>query len=66
MSGGVVAGCWGKSRWVESLVCLGCLCDLGFVGVGYLVVVGLLVRGTSAGVGGGLLGGVVEILGRSQ
>jgi len=58
-----VAGCWGKSRWVESLVCLGCLCDLGFVGVGYLVVVGLLVRRVSEGIGEGLVGGVAGTLG---
>jgi len=48
---------------VESLVCLGCLCDVGFGGVGYLVVVGLLVRGVSEGIIGSLVGGVVGIIG---
>jgi hypothetical protein len=46
----VVAGCWGGGRWVENLVCLGCLCDVGFGGVGFFVVVRLLVRGVSEGI----------------
>ena len=44
-------------------MCLGCLCDAGFGGVGYLVVVGLLVRRVSEGIGEGLVGGVVGIIG---
>jgi len=47
-------------------VCLGCPCDVGFGGVGHLVVVGLLVRGVSEGFGEGLVGVVVGILGRAR
>ena len=59
----VVAGCWSRGSWMESLVCLECLCDVGFGGVDYLAVVGLLVRGMSEGIMGSLGGWRVGFLG---
>ena len=44
-------------------MCLGCLCDVGFGGVVFLVIVGLLVRGVSEGIAEGRVGRVVENLG---
>ena len=59
----MVTGCWGGGRWVEILVGLGCLCDVGFGGGGFFVVVRLLGRGMSEGIGEGLVRGVVRSLG---
>ena len=58
----MVAGCWGWGRWVEILVCLGCLCDVGFGGVILLVMMMLLGRGVSEVIGEGLARGVVGSL----
>jgi len=51
----VVAGGWGGGRWVQSLVCLWYFCYVGLGGVGVLVVVRLLVRELSMGIGEGLV-----------
>ena len=62
----MVTGCWGGGHWAENLVCLGCLCNVGFGGVGFVVVVRVLVGGVSDGIGEDLVGRIVGILGRAR